>query len=661
MPLLRSTLPALVLLLVAGCAGPAQTVPVEPSTAQPTAPALDRPLPYPLDVSPAFEQAVARGTRTRTGVPGEDYFIQEAAYDMTARLFPEDRRLEGTARIAYHNNAPHALDELYLELAQNLHQEGVARHVPSEVTGGVELRRVAAAGTELSTDTPDGPRYDVEGTLMRVELPEPLPPGGTVELAIDWAFTVPKRGASGRMGYDADNLFFIAYWYPIVAVYDDVYGWVTDPFLGQAEFYADFADYDVTIEAPAGWIVWATGELQNADDVLAPSVVERMRRAHASLEPMVVAGPDLFGNATASGDEGRLQWHFTANDVRDFAFSATRESIWMAAHTPVGDLDGDGTEDYTAINTFYRELAPLWEEVTRYQQHAITFLSEYTGLPYPWPHMTAVEGSGIIGGGMEFPMMTLMGDYNMAGDTALYNVTAHELAHMWVPMMVNTNERRFSWLDEGTTTFNENQARRDFFPGTDPGRADQEVYLAVAEQHLEGEIMRRSDFHYPGPAFGIASYMKPATALRALRGVLGEETFHRALQDFFDTWAFKHPYPYDFFNTFERVSGRDLDWFWRTWYYETWTLDQAVANVTTRDGRTTIVVEDQGRAPMPVDLAITLAGGETLRREIPVDVWLSGTRRTTLTLDTESPVTRVEIDPERDFPDIDRDDNVWTP
>ena len=244
----------------------------------------------------------------------------------------------------------------------------------------------------------------------------------------------------------------------------------------------------------------------------------------------------------------------------------------------------------------------------------------YTGLPYLCPHMTAVEGGDIIGGGMEFPMMTLIGPYTARGDSALYNVTAHELAHMWIPMQVGTNERRRSWLDEGTTSFNENQARQDFYPGApSPDVIEQESYLNVARADLEGEIMRWSDFHYSGAAFGTASYSKPATMLVALRGLLGNTAFKEALVGFMNDWRFKHPYPQDFFNAFEATAGRDLDWFRRSFYYETWTLDQAIAGVQPFDGGARVTLFDLGRAPMPVDLTLTLAGGEQITRRVPVD------------------------------------------
>lgn len=623
---------------------------------------MERPIPWDISPPPAFRLAIQNGTRTSTGRPGADYWAQEADYTLNVRVLPEAQRLEGNGQIVYHNNSPNVLEELHLELVQNIHAEGAVRHEVVEVTGGVELNRVAVGGLTLPTENEiesEGPHYDVAGTNLAIYPPEPIGPGESVTIDIGWAFQIPQQGAGARMGYQSDNLVYIAYWYPKMAVYDDVVGWYTEPFTGTAEFYADFGHYDVTIEAPEGWIVWSTGEIQNAEDVLQPEVVERMRRAHQSDDPIVVVGPDDFGSATANTSGGLLRWHFTADQVRDVAFSVTRASIWEAARTPVGDRDGNGETDYTHVNTFYRETAPLWADVTEYQQHAITFLSQNTDYPYPWPHMTAVEGGGIIGGGMEFPMMTLMGDYNERGDSALYYVTAHELAHMWIPMIVNINERQFSWIDEGFTTFNENEARMDYFPGENHYLPDQRTYAAIAAQELEGEMMRPSAHHATPLAFGIASYAKPATLLVALRGVLGEETFYRAYRSFIEDWAWKHAYPWDFFNTFERVAGRDLDWFWRSWYYETWTLDQAISDVRTRGDATTIVVRDEGLVPMPVLLEIELENGEVMQRRIPVDTWLRGARTATLTIDTESPVERVSIDPQNLFPDVDLADNDW--
>jgi aminopeptidase N len=275
--------------------------------------------------------------------------------------------------------------------------------------------------------------------------------------------------------------------------------------------------------------------------------------------------------------------------------------------------------------------------------------------------MTAVEARRIIGGGMEYPMMTLIGDYAASTDTGLYGVTAHEFAHMWVPIVVGTDERRYGWMDEGMTEFVEQLGKQDYFPGTNFIRGEQDEYARFARTGGEGPILRWSDFHYSSLAYTVASYSKPASALAALRAVLGEETFDRAYRAFIDTWKYRHPYPWDFFEGMERVSGRDLDWFWRAWFAETWTLDHAVESVEAGpDGAARIVVANRGKTPMPVRLAITREGGEVVRREIPVDVWLGGARTAAIELPAGGAVTRVEIDPEHAFADVRRGNDVWT-
>ncbi|PSQ80721.1 MAG: peptidase [Bacteroidetes bacterium QS_8_68_15] len=640
-----------------------------------------RPLPAAVVSPEPFQRAVERGTRTTDGGPGADYWVNRPTYDLDVELIPEgpngEPRLEGRARIRYQNNSPDTLGVLVLELAQNHHKQGVQRNESAEITGGVDIGRLAVNGTGLSAEGQRRPTYTVSGTRLIVAPSRPIMPGATTSLDIEYAFTVPEAGISDRMGYsgselyDETNLFHIAYFYPIVSVYDDVrfredgQGWMTDRYLGRAEYYSDHGNYDLSITAPAEWLVQSTGTLENPDDVLRPEVRQRRQQAHQSDEPTTVL--ETGERATPADENGTLTWQYRAEDVRDVAFSVMRNGDWNweAARTSVSDdgADGDGSAtDYTNINTFWREQAPLWSEVTRYQQHAISFFSEFTGLEYPWPHMSAVEGMGIITGGMEFPMMTLMGGYNDESANALYNVTAHELSHMWIPMTVSTNERRHAWMDEGLTTFNEAAARKDFFPNNDtqPHIQDQERYIGAVLAGVEAPIMRWSDYHYTSASYGMASYPKPAAMMHALRGVMGEETFRDAYQGFYDAWAYKHPMPYDLFNYFEAAHGEDLDWLWDSFFEETWALDHALQTVQNTDEGVRVTVANEGNAVMPVDLTLTLANGDTMRRRLPVDPWLNGKRTVERTIPTDAPAERVEIDAQEYYPDTDRNDNRWT-
>lgn len=620
----------------------------------------ERPSPDAVLPPRGYRAAVEAGTRSADGSPGPGYWQQWADYRIRARLDPGDHTVEGQARIVYENRSPDTLRHLYLHLHQDLYREGAVRNEPVETTGGVRLDRVAVDGTELPEGTDDGPGYRREATLLRLEPDAPLPPGAETRISVEWSFRVPGAG-TGRMGRSGGDLYFVGYWYPQMAVYDDVVGWHTDPYLARGEFYAGYGRYDARLEVPEGWVVRATGRLQNAEDVLPSRVRKRLERAGRSDSVVHVVREDELGpgGATRTSEDGTLEWRFVAGGVRDFAFSATRRSLWDAARSPVGDRDGDGEVEHTRVEALYRPEADRWERTWRYARHSIDFLSRFTGASYPWPHMTALEGGGVIGGGMEFPMMTLMGDYEARGDSALYYVTAHELAHMWIPMQVGTDEKRYAWMDEGTITFLENQARKEYFPGRDHDVPDLESYLEVARAGDEVPVMTWMDYQYP-PAGNVPNYQKPGSLLVALRHVLGDETFREALSTFLHEWSYRHPYPWDLFRTFERVSGRDLEWFWRSWYYETWSLDHAVAGVEQSGGEATVRVEDRGWGIMPVPLEVELADGTTTTRTIGVEPWLEGDREASATIEADSPVVRVEIDPERDLPDVDRQNNVWT-
>ncbi|UCF40673.1 MAG: M1 family metallopeptidase [Gemmatimonadota bacterium] len=625
--------------------------------------ALERPVPNPIVPSLEYRRALANGTRTTEGVPGPNYWQQSAHYTIAARLDVAEKRLEGTTRILYRNASPDTLPRLVVQLIQNFHREDAPRTFGAEITGGYTLTRVVAGGEALEeAQRPNTPGYVMRQTNLYIVPPAPVAPGDSVVLELEWSFKIPQNGASGRMGWNSDDFFYLAYWYPQMAVYDDVVGWQADPFTGLAEFYSGFAQYDVTLDVPEGWLVQGTGRLLNEREVLPDPVIARLRQAEVSDTVVHVITEQDFGpgSATRRGPDGRLRWHFVADSVRDAAYAITRASRWDVVRTDVGDRDGDGRPEYARAEAIYRPRYERWHQVARYAQHSIAFLSRHTGLPYPYPHATAVEGDGIIGGGMEYPMMTLIGGYQRQSDTSMYAVTAHELAHNWLPMIVSIDERRRAWMDEGTTNFNDDAASADFFPGYDSEPFEFSGYTRQANTGHEGALMRYSDRLDTPQHYGVHGYNKPASLLISLRNMLGAETFFRAYRGYIRTWAYKQPKPWDFFNYFNAATGQDLSWFWRSWYYETWTLDQSIASVTPRRDGTEIVVYDRGDVPMPARLTITLANGDTLEREIPVTTWLSGTRTATVTVPGGQAVTQVEIDAQREFPDVMRKNNRWT-
>jgi hypothetical protein len=654
---------------------PATTRPpaAQPPAARPAAPAgqtspliaanpLDagpRPTPYPVFESRGFSRAVAKGTRTRTGAPGPNYWQQFARYRIEAELVPATSQINGRETVRYYNRSPDTLRVPRFFLNQNLFKPGAARTGETPVTSGMEILRVAAGGQTLSK-ADAGVGYWVEGTVMGVHLPRPLAPRDSVDIEVAWVFQVPPDGAP-REGTTGD-VFMVAYWYPQLAVYDDVSGWVDDPYLGNAEFYMGYADYDVTIRAPQGWLIAATGELTNAPEILSKQTRDRLAEARRAGQVVHVVREEDRGvgptKATNTGFDGVLSWRFRASNVRDFDWGASAKYLWDATVAVVGDRDGDKRPDTTTVNTFYRPEArrSAWDNSAAYERSSVEFLSRYLW-PYPWPQMTALDGP-VSCSGMEYPMLTCVGGPR---DTlGLYSVLVHETGHMWFPMQVGSNERRYAWQDEGLTRFNQAQGMQAYFKGYDRERLARDSYLTMALTDNEQPLMTEGDLYATrSNAYGVASYEKMATNLIALRGLLGDSVFRQAYRTYGQRWQYKHPTPYDFFNSFNALSGRDLSWFWRTWWYETWTLDQAIGPVTAANGKLNVTIEDHGLAPMPVRLAIRRTDGTVERREVPVDVWLTGARTTSLSIDSAATVESIEIDPEKVFPDIDRSNNAW--
>ncbi len=620
-----------------------------------------RAIPAPVAPPPEYQRAVDRGWRSPDGRPGHSYWQQGGTYDIEVRLDPATAVLQGTVRIKYANNAPATLRSVFLHLHQNFHRADAVRHDPGEVTGGVTLRRVTAGGAVLEErELEEGPAYQVEGTVMELRPPSPLEQGDTLRLEIEWEMTVPQKGINERMGHSNHEVYFLAYWFPKMAVLDDLRVWDAEPFLGTGEFYDGFANYTVAISVPVDWSVLATGSLQNPEEVYSALTRERLAAAALSDTVVTIAGRgerDALA-VTADAPDGWLTYRFSADNVRDVSWTASNVQRWDATSARVPSRTADGEVDRVLIHSLWRpERAPLWSEAWRYGKQSIEFHSTYTGFPYPWPHMTLVEGADIIGGGMEFPMLTLIDAFE--DGQALFNTVSHEIAHMWLPMVVGTNEKRYAWMDEGSANFIEGESRMEIFPGVDHHRVEARTYLGYAAARQEEILMRHGDWYESSTGYGIASYYKPAALMVALRQVMGRETWDLAYRTFIAEWSYKHPTPWDFFATFERFAGQDLDWFWTAFYYQTWTLDHEVGEVTTTTaGETTVTIVDRGLAPFPARVRIRTAEGQTIEHEVPVDHWLAG--NTSYVIDVgRARVTRVEIDPAGYAPDIDRSNNLW--
>jgi hypothetical protein len=622
----RKILAPAALALAAACAPAARSTAPADAPRQASADSARRWNLRPVPTSEAFRRGLAAGTRTANGAPGPRYWQQAVRYRIRAELDPASTLLRGSERIVYHNRSPDTLPAIVLNLYQNIYSESVPRNRRAPNTGGVTLDRVVAQGAALAEQPParigvmrqaerPAAGYAVEGTLARLMLPRPLAPGDSAVLEIDWHHKVPPAPTFRTAWEDAlgARAFVVGQWYPQVATYDDVNGWDATPYLGDGEFYLEYGDFEVDLTLPAGWIVGATGTLVNAAEVLAPETRRRLERVASSDSVVhVVTAADLTsGAALARASDGRLTWRFAARNVRDFAFATSDHYLWDAARATVPGATGG--ERAIPIHALYRPGAAGWDRAWRYGQHAIGYLSRLI-TPYVYDQATIAEG--LIAG-----------------------------------------------MDEGVNSFYEDRAIENFFPGTPPG-GSVNSYLRVAGHDAEVPLMRHTDLVSPYGQRTVAAYTKPAAVLLALRGVLGDSVYNRAIREYVRAWSFRHPQPWDFFNTFERVAGRDLDWFWYPWFFETGVLDQSVESVRAVEGGVEVVVRDRGDNPMPSFVSVTTGNGTVTEQEVEIEGWIGGrgARTATLLVPTYGgAATRVEIDPRHVFPDVDRANNVWAP
>lgn len=614
---------------------------------------IARPIPYPLPTTKAWEKAIQNGTRTTKGIPGPNYLTNYTQYKIDAELEPGTAKVRGHVEISYENRSPKPLRRIVLHLRQNLHKEGSVRNRFVEITGGVETSNIQVNGKK-----PGKRMVQVRGTVMTIRLAESLKPQSKVRISMDWNYRVPNLGAP-RNGQDDHHVFWIAYWYPQVAVYDDVNGWVAEQYMSNAEFYMDYADYEVNFKAPQGFIVRCTGELQNPKEVLTKTEIKRLAKARKSHETVhILTEAELKAHKATRKSKKGLTWRYKAKRVRDVAISVSDQYIWDATHAVVKDQKGKGRDGFAMIHALYRPRAKAFQRAAEYGQHTIEYMSQKV-YPYQWPHMTACEG--IIGGGMEFPMMTICGGRG----SSVLGVVTHEIIHMWFPMLVGSNEKAYAWQDEGLTSFFTNLTTSHFrtrnrskdLQSKLRNRRRRRGHGRFFSMEEFAPIMRHGD-RFPGRGtYSIMSYMKTSAVLGQLRSMIGDEAFFRAFREYVAAWAFKHPLPMDFFATFNRVTGKNLDWYFREWFFENWKLDQAILSVKPGNQETVVQVGDLQYASMPMEVQVQYKDGKKETKTIDIEYWLSGRKEKTLHFGTD--VVQVLIDPQNLTLDINRKNNLW--
>lgn len=537
------------------------------------------------------------GYRSGSGAPGPDYWQQRADYDITAEVNDENQTLTGTETITYHNNAPETLNYLWLQLDQNINAPNnmTAASLPSTIRDSIPAKNLGSITNSMPykggytinyvKDVNGNPlRYVINYTMMRVDLPAPMKRGDKFSFSISWSYNINDRmmtGGRSGMEYfpeDKNYVYTIAQWYPRMCVFDDYEGWQNKQYLGGGEFALSFGDYKVRLTVPADHIVGATGWLQNPKEALSSEQLKRFEQARVSFDqPVFIVTEEEARQKETQRARAKKTWEFHANNVRDFAFAHSRKFIWDAQAVKIGD------QVVLAQSLYPKEGNPLWaKESTRAIKNTLEIYSART-VNYPYPVAYSIHTASI---GMEYPMICFnFGRPPKSGEISqrllerMVGVIIHEVGHNFFPMIINSDERQWTWMDEGLNTFLEKETKRERYPDFDlTGEIPKgQVSFMKGDKNMMRPIMAMSDnqSRYNGPN----GYTKPSAALTLLREtVMGPELFDKAFKTYAERWAFKSPNPADFFRTMEDASAVDLDWFWRGWFYSTdhvdVTLDQ---------------------------------------------------------------------------------------
>jgi hypothetical protein len=584
--------------------------------------------------------------------------------------------LTGRETVALYNASDSALTGIQMRLDQNIFLPTVPRgaSTPSETTDGMKLTRLVVNGEAVNlAPTLTGGRGGRGGgapavpaqsfatglntTSARIALSKPIPAKGSATLEVDWNFKL--AGGPGGSGHRmtarwADTLYQVTQWYPRVAVYDDLRGWDTDPYLGPSEFYNNFGTFDVSIDVPGGWIVGATGVLQNPQDVLTPAARERLSHVLESDSVRTIVGPNEAGPGVATAAGARLTWHFVADTVNDFAWVTAKQFVWDATRATIPERRP------IPVNLLYLPgRAQSFADAGPITRHALEFYSKMW-LPDPFAQITVADGPDQ---GMEYPMI-IMSNRGAAD---------HETGHQWWPMTVSNNETWYGWMDEGFNQYMNILSDADAAgqPPVLDGRG--QSYGRTSGDEREPAMMY--DANYGGPLYSFQTYSKTPLMLSMLGGVVGDSAVWRAQSEFAHTWRFKHPSPWDYMYSMSRSLHRDLGWFWYYWLFTSESVDGSIQRVTTTASRTTVTVRQDGAMPSPVVLKVQFAASGPAIKAMPntkivdattalvtwpVDVWFGGSR----TFDAElafggRKIEKITLDPGRRFPDHDVNDNVW--
>lgn len=561
----------------------------------------------PRDIKLAYK----KGTRSIDGRPGPHYWQNSGRYDITVTALPPDRTIRGTETIVYTNNSPDTLKILDFRLIVNIHKPGIARYSQEDstyLTPGIFIDTYAENGQAKPWQN-----NATDGTWELVHLNAPLAPHDSVRLDIGWHYLISLK--SNREGMIDPTTFYLAYFYPRVAVYDDYNGWDRMDFTDLQEFYNDFNDYILRVRVPQNFIVWSTGTLQNPDAVLTPSYARKLARSMTSDEIVNIATPAEIAKGKVTSPGGTNTWIWTAHDISDMAVGISDHFVWDASSVVVDDATGRRA----SVQAAYNDTAKDFHHMVEYGRHALDWFSHHQpGVPYPFSKTTIFQGYA----DMEYPMMV---NDNTTPDPLFSRFVAeHEIAHSWFPFYMGINESRYPFMDEGwATTFEHLIGEADLGKERNDElykefRINSYTYDPSAEEDLP--IITPADA-LKGIGYGNNAYGKPSLAYLAIKDMLGDSLFGKCLHGFMDRWHGKHPIPWDFFYSFDNIAEKDLNWFWTNWFFSNNYIDLAITNVTGTDDNYTVLIDNVGGFAIPFDLVLTYDDGSRERLHRSPGVW----------------------------------------
>jgi hypothetical protein len=619
---------------------------------------------------PLFAYRPGTVYRSGNGAPGPQYWQNSADYVINASLDVEANKIYGDVSITYTNNSPDLLPFVWVQLDQNQFSDDSRGGKTTDLEGGrhgnmgfvggytiseVKVTKNIPVNKKRFKTTSTYESHIVSDTRMQIRLTEPLRTGEKILISMDFSFPIPRYG-SDRLGkYPASDgiIYELAQWYPRMAVFDDIEGWNILPYIGGGEFYLEYGDFEYNITVPSDHIVVGSGELVNQNEVLSTTQLKRLAIASASDETVMIRSAEDVKADIASSSTGTKTWRFKCKQTRDIAWASSTCFVWDAAkiNLPSG-------KNALAQSVYPAEEGgeSKWGRSTEYVKASIEFYSSYI-FEYTYPIATNVAG---IVAGMEYPGIVFCGVKD-SGES-LWGVTDHEFGHNWFPMIVGTNERKYAWMDEGFNTFINGLSTEAFNDGEyydpiNPRQYAPYMYGRDAIMNIPEVIQTKN--------FGLAAYYKPGMGLKLLREeVLGAERFDYAFKEYVHRWAFKHPTPFDFFETMEDASGEDLGWFWKGWIINDWKIDQAVDDVMyikqDPSKGSVITISTVEQLPMPAVIEVTESNGKVGRIELPVEIWQRGSEWK-FRYDSKSPIIMVKIDPDEKLPDVNGKNNTWTP